>query len=400
MKCPQCGHDNPENAQFCGGCGASLSASTPIGVGAASSEPPTGSFPKTIKTTHHRRIKPWMWIVFVVGLVGLLWFAFGYFYTLDSYGDWGQVGRGDSFAEEGQYDMAIEEYDEAIRLERHHAEAFYGRGLVYEAIGKTIEAERDFKKAIQWYDEIIPATLRGEASYLVHPFYGRGLAYEALGKTIEAERDFKKTIQWYDETILRLNSDKCQTEWCRSSAFYGRGLAYEALGKTLEAERDFAKAKELGPELHQGRSKPPKPLSFYDDDGSQSTGLLEAAPEASNFQIFLDDFTKTIEVAPLVLEGELSRDDTVTSWSFEGNEGQILQFELRPESGSHVDFGHVQIRLSLVDDERLQTADPEVIGKDEELEEIALPETGTYTLEVEGNIDETSGAYVITISGQ
>ena len=153
---------------------------------------------------------------------------------------------------------------------------------------------------------------------------------------------------------------------------------------TIEAERDFEKAKELG----------------YDADGSQSTGLLEAAPEASNFQIFLDDFTKTIEVAPLVLGGELSRDDTVTSWSFEGNEGQILQFELRPKSGSHVDFGHVQIRLSLVDDERLQTADPEVIGKDEELEEIALPETGTYTLEVEGNIDETSGAYVITISGQ
>ena len=192
MKCPQCGHDNPENAQFCGGCGASLSASTPIGVGAASSEPPTGSFPKTIKTTHHRRIKPWMWIVFVVGLVGLLWFAFGYFYTLDSYGDWGQVGRGDSFAEEGQYDMAIEEYDEAIRLERYHAEAYYKRGLAYEAIGKTIEAERDFKKAIQWYDETIPLVLKGDASYVVghNPFYQRGLAYEALGKTIEAELDF------------------------------------------------------------------------------------------------------------------------------------------------------------------------------------------------------------------
>ena len=183
-------------------------------------------------------------------------------------------------------------------------------------------------------------------------------------------------IEEYDEAI--------RLERHHAEAFYGRGLAYEALGKTLEAERDFAEAKELG----------------YDDDGSQSTGLLEAAPEASNFQIFLDDFTKTIEVAPLVLEGELSTDDAVTSWSFEGNEGQILQFELRPESGSHIDFVHVQIRLSLVDDERLQTADPEVIGKDEELEEIALPETGTYTLEVEGNIDETSGAYVITISGQ
>jgi len=40
------------------------------------------------------------------------------------------------------------------------------------------------------------------------------------------------------------------------------------------------------------------------------------------------------------------------------------------------------------------------IGKDEELREIALPETGTYTLQVEGNIDESTGAYVITISGQ
>ncbi len=187
---------------------------------------------------------------------------------------------------------------------------------------------------------------------------------------------YERAIHEYDEAI--------RFERNTTYAYYKRGLAYEALGKTIEAERDFAEAKELG----------------YDDDGSQSTGLLEAAPEASNFQIFLDDFTKTIEVAPLVLEGELSRDDTVTSWSFEGNEGQILQFELRPESGSHVDFGHVQIRLSLVDDERLQTADPEVIGKDEELEEIALPETGTYTLQVEGNIDESTGAYVITISGQ
>ena len=336
MKCPQCGHDNPEDALFCGGCGASLSASTPIGVGAASSEPPTGSFPKTIKTTHHRRIKPWMWIVSgVVGLLVILWIAFGLMFTGEwcpaflGCEDWGQTTRGDSYAEEGLYKRAIQEYDEAIRLERQEADAYYKRGLAHEALGKAKEAERDFEKAIQEYDE-----------------------------------DIRRDPQPY--------------------AYYQRALAYEALGKTIEAARDFAEAKELG----------------YDDDGSQSTGLLEAAPEASNFQIFLDDFTKTIEVAPLVLEGELSRDDTVTSWSFEGNEGQILQFELRPESGSHVDFGHVQIRLSLVDDERLQTADPEVIGKDEELEEIALPETGTYTLEVEGNIDETSGAYVITISEQ
>ena len=32
MKCPRCGHDNPEVAQFCGGCGTSLSGHTGIGV--------------------------------------------------------------------------------------------------------------------------------------------------------------------------------------------------------------------------------------------------------------------------------------------------------------------------------------------------------------------------------
>jgi len=281
MKCPQCGHDNPENAQFCGGCGASLSASTPIGVGAASSEPPTGSFPKTIKTTHHRRIKPWMWIVSgCVGIV-ILWFLVLSGWCPEFLGceDWGQVSRGDSYAEEGQYDMAIQEYDEAIRLERNYGDAYYKRGL-----------------------------------------------------------------------------------------------AYEALGKTIEAERDFAKAKELGDDL------------TYNDGGCSV--------------IILDDFTKAIKVTPLILEGEMSRDVECQAWSFNGDEGQILRFEPRPKPGSHIDFGHVAIDLSLVDDERLQATGSELIGKDEELREIALPETGTYTLQVEGNIDESTGAYVITISGQ
>ena len=43
--------------------------------------------------------------------------------------------------------MAIQEYDEAIRLERQDADAYYKRGLAHEALGKTIEAERDFAKA-------------------------------------------------------------------------------------------------------------------------------------------------------------------------------------------------------------------------------------------------------------
>ena len=49
MKCPQCGNDNPADAQFCGGCGVSLSASTVSGTGIASYESPMVSFPEAIK---------------------------------------------------------------------------------------------------------------------------------------------------------------------------------------------------------------------------------------------------------------------------------------------------------------------------------------------------------------
>ena len=198
MKCPQCGQDNPADAQFCGVCGASLSTSTPIGVGAASSEPPTDSFPKTIKRNHHRRIKPWMWIVSgCVGLPLILFVGIVIVFGLMFSGalgcpeflgceDWGQVSRGDSYAEEGQYEMAIQEYDEAILLERHYGEAYYKRGLAHEALGKTKEASRDFESAIQEYDEYI----RTNPNFPT--YYQRALAYEALGMKTEAERDFEK----------------------------------------------------------------------------------------------------------------------------------------------------------------------------------------------------------------
>ena len=51
----------------------------------------------------------------------------------------------------------------------------------------TIEAERDFESAIQEYDEAIRLDPQAGPYY-----YNRGVAHEALGKTLEAERDFAK----------------------------------------------------------------------------------------------------------------------------------------------------------------------------------------------------------------
>jgi len=49
MNCPTCGNENPEEAQFCGECVASLNASTVSGIGIAATELPMVSFPQAIK---------------------------------------------------------------------------------------------------------------------------------------------------------------------------------------------------------------------------------------------------------------------------------------------------------------------------------------------------------------
>ena len=79
MKCPTCGNDNAENAQFCGGCGASLSsgrvAARPglptVGFGEAISRGFTNYF-----TFSGRASRPeyWWWVLFT-SLIGLIPFA-------------------------------------------------------------------------------------------------------------------------------------------------------------------------------------------------------------------------------------------------------------------------------------------------------------------------------------
>ena len=111
-----------------------------------------GPYPRQATSTIKKLLN-----ITLIAFVGI-WFAFGILFTgswcPEALGceDWGQIMRRNSYAEEGQYDMDIQEYDEAIRLERNYGDAYYKRGLAYEALGKTIEAERDFAKAKEHSD--------------------------------------------------------------------------------------------------------------------------------------------------------------------------------------------------------------------------------------------------------
>ena len=77
-------------------------------------------------------------------------------------------------------ERAIEDWDEAIRLDPQDADAYNNRGIAYHDLG-------EYQRAIEDYDEAI--RLNPQAAYA---YYNRGLAYERLGRQEQADRDFAK----------------------------------------------------------------------------------------------------------------------------------------------------------------------------------------------------------------
>jgi lipoprotein NlpI len=130
------------------------------------------------------------------------------------------INRGGTYHGQGDYERAIQDYDQAVRLKPSFAIAFNNRGLAYQSQG-------NYERAIQDYDQAI----RLNPSH-AGAFINRGNAYGS-------KRDYERAIQDYDQAI-RLNPSY-------ADAFRNRGYARFYLGQFVVAEPDFAKVLELSP---------------------------------------------------------------------------------------------------------------------------------------------------------
>ncbi|MFC1995184.1 fused MFS/spermidine synthase [Chloroflexota bacterium] len=122
--------------------------------------------------------------------------------------------RGNAYAELGQFERGIEDYDEAIRLNPGYAMAYNNRGTSYVSLNQ-------FERGIEDYDEAIR----------LNPGYA--MAYNNRGASYVSLNQFERGIEDYDEAI-RLNPGYAM-------AHYRRGNAYAELGKNAEAIADFEK---------------------------------------------------------------------------------------------------------------------------------------------------------------
>ena len=82
-----------------------------------------------------------------------------------------------------QYEQAIADYNEAIRLNPKDSTVYNSRGILYFTIGQ-------YTRAIADYDEVI--RLNPQGLKLAMAYYGQGMIYETIGNSKESERNFKK----------------------------------------------------------------------------------------------------------------------------------------------------------------------------------------------------------------
>jgi tetratricopeptide (TPR) repeat protein len=125
--------------------------------------------------------------------------------------------RGLAYCRKGEYDRAIADFEQAIRLSPNYSDGYNSRAWTLFKAGQAEEAKLDADKSI----ELAPNS---------DNFDTRGHILLALGDTEGALDDFNEA--------LRENADSISSLW-------GRGQAYEAQGLPAEAITDFNKAIEL-----------------------------------------------------------------------------------------------------------------------------------------------------------
>ena len=103
------------------------------------------------------------------------------------------TNRGNGFARKGQYDQAIQDYDEALRLKPDYTLAYANRGYAY-----LIKDQYD--RAIQDYDE----ALRLQPDY-AKAYYNRGNAYQYKEQYDQAIRDYDKAIRLQPDYAMAYN---------------------------------------------------------------------------------------------------------------------------------------------------------------------------------------------------
>jgi tetratricopeptide (TPR) repeat protein len=139
----------------------------------------------------------------------------------------GYLARAIIFRRSGNLDQAISYYDTAIRLNPNFSRSYYDRATAHALKGEYDAAIRDGTEAIR----------RGDRTMLADFYYNRAVSYHAIGSTNEALADYNEAIRRDPNTLEH---------------YYGRGEIFEDIGELDKAKADYDRATRYNPTNAKG----------------------------------------------------------------------------------------------------------------------------------------------------
>lgn len=165
------------------------------------------------------------------------------------------INRGNFYCKHGYQDLAIKDYDKVLELDQNNADAYIGRGNAYNTARHL--AQRDLHKAVELNPNNFKAYIARSVIYL--DIEQNNLAIEDATKAVELNPTNSEVyinrggiylnLKQYDLALQDYNK-ALELDSKNFSAYKGRAMVYFSLKQYEQAIEELNKAIEIYPELN------------------------------------------------------------------------------------------------------------------------------------------------------
>ncbi|MCM0042210.1 MAG: tetratricopeptide repeat protein [Algoriphagus sp.] len=172
--------------------------------------------------------------------------------TLFSCSGSSEVNPGDTAYNKGDYSGAVVSYTESLQTNPTDLDLLFGRGRAYQELGKLLESQADFEKALSLDPKNFQVLLSLATLQLEQKSYASALLYATKAEEIPgapAMASFLKGralhLLGMPEDALKAYGNAIQVDRSFGQAYLNRGLLKVALKRKKQACEDFKLASAL-----------------------------------------------------------------------------------------------------------------------------------------------------------